>query len=169
MAKKVVEQLFLTKRIAFDFETSKSILLKSDVSENDLQDLCGQLVDYGIEISAKANDDLVSRIKTILVESVNSEKFRAKKVSALLSDELGYSYAHLSNLFSKATYTSIENFLILVKIEKAKDLLMHQNMSLTEVANTLDYSSVSHLSSQFKNVTGLTVSQFLKHVKSRKN
>jgi len=169
MARKVIEQLFKSKGLVFDFEESGSVSMKSDLDGEGLQDLQRQLTEYGIVLSAKTDDDLVSRIKLILVQSVNSKEFRAKKVSALLSDELGYSYAYLSNLFSKTTYTSIENFLILVRIEKAKELLMHQQMSLTEAAHELDYSSVAHLSSQFKNVTGLTVSQFLKLVKTRNN
>jgi AraC-like DNA-binding protein len=89
------------------------------------------------------------------------------KSSAYISDRVGQSYAYLSNLFSEVTYTSIENFIILQKIEYTKQLIINEGLSLTEIAFKLNYSSVAHLSTQFKNTTGITPSAFFKIIKKR--
>ncbi len=90
------------------------------------------------------------------------------KSSVYLSEKLGHSYGYISNVFSEVTFTSIENFIILQKIEYAKQLLILEDLSLTDVANRLNYSSVAHLSTQFKNTTGITPSQFQKIIKKRR-
>ena len=90
------------------------------------------------------------------------------KTSAYLSETLGHSYGYLSNLFSEVTYTSIENFIILQKIEYTKQLIINDNLSLTEIAFKLNYSSVAHLSTQFKNTTGITPSAFQRIISKRR-
>ena len=90
------------------------------------------------------------------------------KSSVYLADTLGHSYGYLSNLFSEVTYTSIENFIILQKIEYAKQLVIKQDLSLTEIAFRLNYSSVAHLSTQFKNTTGITPSAFQRIIAKRR-
>ena len=98
----------------------------------------------------------------------NSEKALNIKTSVYLAEKLEHSYGYLSNLFSEITYTSIENFIILQKIEYAKQLILTTNFSLTEIAFKLNYSSVAHLSSQFKNTTGITPSAFQRIISKRK-
>ena len=90
------------------------------------------------------------------------------KSSVYLADTLEHSYGYLSNLFSEVTYTSIENFIILQKIEFAKQLIIKQEFSLTEIAFRLNYSSVAHLSTQFKNTTGITPSAFQRIIAKRR-
>ncbi|CAD0009551.1 AraC family transcriptional regulator [Flavobacterium chungangense] len=85
-----------------------------------------------------------------------------------MADKLNHSYGYLSNVFSEVTYSSIENFIIIQKIERAKQLMIVNEMSLTEIAFLLNYSSVAHLSTQFKNTTGITPSAFLRIIKKRR-
>jgi AraC-like DNA-binding protein len=88
--------------------------------------------------------------------------------SSYLSSKLHHSYGYLSNLFSEVTFTSIENFIIIQKIERAKQLLLSGTHTLTEISYLLNYSSVAHLSNQFKKTTGLTPSSFQRIIKLRK-
>ena len=125
---------------------------------------------YGIEILANPQNVLVERIKDLITELIkDSEKSRKYNVSNYLSEELNYSYAHLSALFSEITYSSIENFIILKKIDLAKELIIQKDFTLTEIAYKLNYSSVAHLSSQFKKTTGLTPSAFQRIIKKREH
>jgi AraC-like DNA-binding protein len=82
------------------------------------------------------------------------------KFSVLLSEELNYSYTYLANFFSEVEATTIEQFIISMKIERAKELILFGDETLSEIAHKLHYSSVAHLSNQFKKVTGLTPSHF---------
>ncbi|WBV59947.1 AraC family transcriptional regulator [Chryseobacterium camelliae] len=128
-----------------------------------------KLQDYGIEIIESQKIALVQKIKDAIVGLVFTENNISIKASIYIAEKLNHSYGYLSNLFSEITYTSIENFIIIQKIEYAKELMMSNKYSLTEISLRLNYSSVAHLSSQFKNITGLTPSQFLKIIGKRKN
>ncbi len=127
-----------------------------------------RLQDYGIEIIESQKIALVQKIKDAIVELVFSESNISVKASIYIAEKLNHSYGYLSNLFSEITYTSIENFIIIQKIEYAKELMISNKYSLTEISLILNYSSVAHLSSQFKNITGLTPSLFLKIISKRK-
>jgi AraC-like DNA-binding protein len=89
------------------------------------------------------------------------------KNSAYISEKLQHDYTYLSNLFSEATGTTIEHYIIIHKIERAKELLIYDELNLTEISYKLNYSSVAHLSAQFKKITGLTPS-FFKQLKVKK-
>lgn len=128
-----------------------------------------RLQDYGIEIIESQKTALAQKIKDAIVELVFSENSISVKASIYIAEKLNHSYGYLSNLFSEITYTSIENFIIIQKIEYAKELMISNKYSLTEISLRLNYSSVAHLSSQFKNITGLTPSQFLKILSKRKS
>ncbi|MFI8603536.1 helix-turn-helix domain-containing protein [Cellulophaga baltica] len=131
--------------------------------------LSEKLSAYGIEIISNQQTALVQRIKDAVTLVVNGDEEAQKyNVSTYLSDKLDYSYAYLSNLFSEITHTSIENFVILKKIDVAKTLIIENDLTLTEIAYKLNYSSVAHLSTQFKKTTGLTPSSFQKIIKKRK-
>ncbi|WP_259108900.1 AraC family transcriptional regulator [Chryseobacterium sp. JUb7] len=126
------------------------------------------LEDYGIEIIENQKTTLVQKIKDTIVELVFSGEIIPVKASIYIAEKLNHSYGYLSNLFSEVTHTSIENFIILQKIEHAKELIIGNKQSLTEIAHKLNYSSVAHLSTQFKNTTGITPSQFQKIVMKRR-
>ncbi|OBX21135.1 MULTISPECIES: helix-turn-helix domain-containing protein [Bizionia] len=122
---------------------------------------------YGIQILSNQKETLVERIKHTIDEMLKNNDLRTLKVSSYLSDTLNYSYAHLSTVFSESTYTSIENYMILKKVDLVKERICNTNLTLTEIAYQLDYSSVAHLSGQFKKTTGLTPSGFQRIMKNR--
>lgn len=127
------------------------------------------LSNYGIEIVENQKTVLVQKIKDTIVDMVfNDETNLNVKSSVYLSEKLERTYGYLSNLFSEVTYTSIENFIIIQKIEYTKQLIINNQLSLTEIAFKLNYSSVAHLSSQFKNTTGITPSAFQRIIKRRR-
>lgn len=128
----------------------------------------GALRPYGISLMGKESKNMVEGIKYAIEELLGSPAVRTEKVSAYLSEKLGFSYSSLSNRFSEETYTSIENFVILRRIEHAKRLMIQGGSNLTEIAHKLDYSSVAHLSRQFKKTTGLTPTAFLRIIEKRK-
>lgn len=139
------------------------------VSEDQLKDFSNSLFPYGVEIVENQKTILVQKIKDLIVEMVFTEDVTVNvKSSVYLADKLNHSYGYLSNLFSEVTYTSIENFIILQKIEYTKQLIISGQLSLTEIAFKLNYSSVAHLSSQFKNTTGITPSAFQRIIKKRR-
>lgn len=126
------------------------------------------LSNYNIEIVENQKSILVQKIKDTIIDMVFNEETITIKTSAYLSDKLGHSYGYLSNLFSEVTYTSIENFIILQKIEYTKQLIIKGDLTLTEIAFELNYSSVAHLSTQFKNTTGITPSAFQRIITKRR-
>jgi AraC-like DNA-binding protein len=139
------------------------------VSDEQLTSFTESLVPYGIEIVENQKTILVQKIKDIIIEMVFNEEVNVNvKSSVFIAEKLNNSYGYLSNLFSEVTYTSIEQFIILQKIEYTKQLIINSQLSLTEIAYKLNYSSVAHLSSQFKNTTGITPSAFQRIIKKRK-
>lgn len=127
------------------------------------------LNDYGIEKIENQKIILVQKIKDTIIDMVfNTDEAITVKSSVYISDKLGHSYGYLSNLFSEVTYTSVENFIILQRIEYAKSLLTSTDLSLTEIAFKLQYSSVAHLSTQFKNTTGITPTTFQRIIAKRR-
>ena len=116
-----------------------------------------------IERFKDKKDSLVERIKEIVFEVVYfADEPLLLNLSTYLAQKLQHDYTYLSNLFSETQRTTIEKFYICHKIERVKELMVYENMSLTDIAYKMHYSSLSHLSSQFKKVTGLTPSQFKK-------
>ncbi len=138
------------------------------LSKEKSEELVNSLRGYGIEIIENQKTVLVQKIKDTIVEMVHSEEPLQVKASVYLAEKLKHSYGYLSNLFSEVTFTSIENFLIIQKIEHAKNLIIKDNLTLTEVAYKLNYSSVAHLSTQFKNITGITPSAFQRIITKRR-
>ena len=115
----------------------------------------------GLELMDDKKSMLIERIKGIIVELTHySEEPLAVKLSTYLSQKLEHDYGYLANLFSEVTGTTIEKFFIAHRIERVKELLVYNELNLTEIAYQMHYSSVAHLSMQFKKVTGLTPSHF---------
>lgn len=125
---------------------------------------------YGIIIIDSPKNVLIQKIKDAIIEIVYMEdKLPLVKVSTLLSEKVGHSYGYISSLFSEVTYTSIENYIILQRTERAKQLMSTNDLTITEIAWKLNYSSVAHFCNQFKNVTGLTPSSFQRIINKRRN
>ena len=115
----------------------------------------------GFELIDDKRSKLIEEIKTFIIDIVHyKDEQPALKYSQLLSQHLHHDYSYLSNLFSEVEGITIEQYIINQKIEKVKELLMYNELSLSQIAVQLAYSSTAHLSSQFKKLTGLTPSQF---------
>jgi len=124
----------------------------------------------GFELIDDKKVKIIEQIKTLIINLVhhgNSGKFPAINYSAYIAQEVGHDYRYLSGLFSSIENTTIEKYLILQKIERVKELLVYNEMTLSEIAYQMGYSSVQHLSNQFKKVTGFTPSYF-KTIKENK-
>lgn len=116
----------------------------------------------GFELLDDKKSTLVSKIKTILLQLIRSKEQAElnTKISVLLAEELQHDYSYLSSLFSSIEGITIEKYVIAQRIERAKELLLYDELSLSEIADQLGYSSVQHLSLQFKKITGLTPTHF---------
>ncbi len=132
-----------------------------DISKEQLDNLSIALKKIGLEVTDDKKTILVERIKTIIIEMIHYSDEQIKtNLSDYLSEKLKHNYTYLSNLFSEVKGTTIEKFYLAHKIEKVKEMLVYDDLSLTEIAFKLHYSSVAHLSNQFKKMTGLTPSHF---------
>ena len=139
--------------------------IEGNISTEQWFQLDNELKKYGLELMNNNNCILVEKIKNCIVELVHySDAPRKINLSIYLSEKLNYNYTYLANLFSKVQGTTIEKFFISHKIERVKELLAYFELNLTEISYQMNYSSVAHLSKQFKQITGLTASDF-KHIK----
>lgn len=139
-----------------------SVTLSRQIGDTELQIVSQRLAPYGIKVNAGNTLSLLDQIKALIKKYVRGDYDRNISISKMLSEELGYSYSYLSNHFTSKTFTTIENFYVLIRIEKVKELLVQQDKTLADIAFSLNFSSVPHLSGQFKKVTGLTITQYLK-------
>lgn len=120
----------------------------------------------GLELMDDKRAVLIERVKAVIMEMIHhSDELPKMNYSDFISEKLDYDYTYLSNLFSEVKGITIQQFIIIHKIERVKELLLYDELSLTEISYKLHYSSVAHLSNQFKKVTGLSPSHFkqLKH------
>jgi AraC-like DNA-binding protein len=128
------------------------------------------LLRSGLELMDDKKSILIQKIKNVIIELVHySEDPLTTKFSEFLSHKLNHDYTYLANLFSEVQGTTIEKFLIAHRIERVKELLVYDELTLTEIAYQMHYSSVAHLSNQFKKVTGLTPSHFRQLKNKRRN
>ena len=134
-----------------------------------MEDLSGEqkaalqllLLNAGLELMDDKKAMLIEKIKKVIIEMVHQvEELPKTNFSDFISKKLDYDYTYLANLFSEVQGTTIEQYIISHKIERIKELIVYGEMNITEIANKMNYSSVAHLSSQFKKATGLTPSHF---------
>jgi AraC-like DNA-binding protein len=119
------------------------------------------LVALGFELMDDKKGRVVEKIKNLMIDLVHSKNNELQtNLSTYIASEIGQDYSYISNLFSQAENATIEQYYILLKIERVKELLVYDEMSLSQIAFLLNYSTTSHLSKQFKKVTGLTVTHF---------
>lgn len=137
--------------------------ITEDIRPEQLKMLDIALRKSGLELMDNFKSILVEKIKNVIVELVHYTDDQIKvNLSDYLSEKLNYNYTYLANLFSEVKGITIEKFYLAHKIEKVKELIVYDELNLTEIADIMHYSSVSHLSSQFKKITGLTPSHFKK-------
>lgn len=132
-----------------------------DISDDEKRELNRKIKKVGLELLEKKQGVLVEKIRQAMVDYVYKSEDRPNiNFSDVLSKELNHSYTYLSNFFSEVEATTIEQFIISLKIERIKELIIFGEHSLSEIAFMLHYSSVAHLSAQFKKATGLTPTHF---------
>jgi AraC-like DNA-binding protein len=145
------------------------VQVKESITSEQRAQLKTILARSGLELMDDKKAMLIEKIKTIIIEMVHySEEGPHLNFSDVLTEKLNYDYTYLADLFSQATGITIEHYIIAHKIERVKELLLYDELNLTEISYKLNYSSVAHLSTQFKKVTGLTPSYF-KQLKMHKN
>lgn len=144
-------------------ELGEAEIEEEELTGKQLEELKKSLLSFGLELLEDKKAILIEKIKTIIIEMIHySDEPPVLNFSSYLSQKLNYEYNYLSNLFSEVKGTTIEHYIIAHKIERAKELLMYDEMTITEIAEKLHYSNVAHLSNQFKKVTGLTPTFFKK-------
>jgi YesN/AraC family two-component response regulator len=139
-----------------------------ELSDEKREQIRTALLKFGLELMDDKKAVLIEKIKTVIIEMVHySDEIPKTNFSVYLSEKLDYDYTYLANLFSEVKGTTIEKFIISHKIARVKELIIYDELSLAEIAWKMHYSSVAHLSNQFKKVTGLTPSHF-KNLKNKR-
>ena len=135
--------------------------IMEDLSVEQREQLKMGLLSSGLELMDDKRAVLIEKIRNVITEMIHySDDLVKTNYSDYISEKLNYDYTYLSNLFSEVKGITIQQFIIIHKIERAKELLFDNELNLTEISYKLHYSSVAHLSNQFKKVTGLTPSHF---------
>ncbi|GEC79536.1 hypothetical protein FAQ01_24060 [Flavobacterium aquatile] len=168
LTKKIIQEKLSELGCKYTIAGFGEIDFLENIPDEKINDLSAKFESYGIEMVENQKSVLVQKIKDTITELVTSEEPLNVKSSVFIAEKLNHSYGYLSNLFSDVTYTSIENYIIIQKIELAKQLIINNQLSLTEIAYRLNYSSVAHLSTQFKNTTGITPSAFQRIITKRR-
>lgn len=138
------------------------------LTDDQRQELKAALLVSGLELMDDKRAILIEKIKNVITEMIHyADELPIINYSDYISEKLHYDYTYLSNIFSEIKGITIQQFIIIHKIEKVKELLLYDELNLTEISYKLNYSSVAHLSNQFKKVTGLSPSHF-KRLKERR-
>jgi len=158
-----VENIFTDLKIPFHKISLGEVDLKEKLTDNELKKLDLELTKVGFELIERRVNKIIEDIKKAVMEylalGMDNENL---KLSSFIVKKIPYDYSYLSDVFSTIEGKTIEQFFILTRIEKVKELLVYDQLSLTEISYQTGFSSVHHLSAQFKKVTGLTPSHFKK-------
>lgn len=142
--------------------------IMEDITMEQKLQLKENLMKSGLELLDDKRSILIENIKNVINEMVHyTDELPKVNYSDYISEKLGYDYTYLSNMFSEVNGITIQQFIIIHKIERVKELLIYDELNLTEISYIMHYSSVAHLSSQFKKVTGLTPT-FYKQLKDKR-
>ena len=141
--------------------------IMEEITKEQREKLKAALLESGLELMEDKRAMLIEKIKIVITEMIHySDELPRVNYSEYISKTMGYDYTYLANIFSEVKGITIEHYIIAHKIEKVKELLLYDELNLTEISYLMNYSSVSHLSTQFKKVTGLTPT-FFKNLKSK--
>ena len=166
--KMVVKEELTKLGIRFMSVELGEVEMMENISAEQHEQIKAALLRSGLELMDDKKSILIQKIKKVIIELVHySNEPLTVNFSEYLSQKLNYDYTYLANLFSEVQGTTIEKFLIAHKIERVKELLVYDELNLTEISYQMHYSSVAHLSAQFKKVTGLTPSHF-KQLKNKR-
>jgi len=158
-----VRNIFIESDIPTDLVELGNVETTYSLSPGEMNKLSGQLENKGFSLIKDRDSELVAKIRVNLIKYINhlEKSSKPEKLSVFLSDKLHYNYSYLSKIFSDKTGGTVESHLIMLKIERVKELLGYRTFTLSEIAWRLKYSSVQYLSNQFKKVTGKTVTRYL--------
>lgn len=156
-----VEDILHELKFPFEKVELGEAILKETLSANQVSTLKDKLSKKGFELLEEKKEKIVEAVKTRIIQLVKNPNFsHSTKLSSLLSKEIGYDYSHISSIFTVTQGITIEKYVILQKIEYVKELLSYNELTLSEISDKLNYSSLAALSAQFKSITGTTPSQF---------
>ena len=157
------------KKLGLHFIVDMGVVdIMEDITLDQREQIRIALLRSGLELMDDKKAILIEQIKKVVIEMVHySDDLPKVNFSDFLSEKLDYDYTYLANLFSEVQGTTIERFIISHKIERVKELIIYDELNLTEIAWKMHYSSVAHLSNQFKKITGLTPSYF-KNLKNKR-
>jgi AraC-like DNA-binding protein len=165
MVKEELKKIGL-KYVVVDLGT---IELMEDITTEQHEQLRKSLLRSGLELMDNKKSILIEKIKNVITEMIHySDEMPKSNYSDYISEKLNYDYTYLSNTFSEVKGITIQQFIIINKIERVKELLLYNELNLSEIAFKMHYSSVAHLSNQFKKITGLSPS-FYKQLKKKRN
>lgn len=164
-----VENIFNKMGIPVNSVSLGEVDAKIQPSKDDLRKIKTELQHVGFDLIETRVNKIIEDIKKAVVEYISlGMESQNLKLSSFITNKISYDYSYLSDLFSSVVGKTIEQFFILQRIEKVKELLVYDQLSLTEISYETGFSSVHHLSSQFKKVTGLTPSYFKKIGKEKR-
>ncbi|RAV28640.1 helix-turn-helix domain-containing protein [Sinomicrobium soli] len=165
---KVLEECLKASSIEYELNGWSEVKLKGQPALSEIRTFKNKLREAGIYVIENSRHELIQRTKDTISEMIlHQEDLKSPKLSTYLTEKLNYSYTYLSKIFSEHTHYSIEHFVILKKIDYAKKLLLESRLSLTQISYKLGYSSVGHLSKQFKKTTGMTPTAFYNIIQKR--
>ncbi|WP_285655802.1 AraC family transcriptional regulator [Allomuricauda sp. NBRC 101325] len=145
-----------------------SIEILEDITNFQKEQLRESLMKYGLQLLDDNRKIIIEKIKSVIIEMIHySDELPKVNYSDHISEKLGYDYTYLANMFSEVKGITIQQYIIMNKIERVKELMFYDELNMTEISYLLHYSSVSHLSYQFKKITGLTPSYYKKLKKKR--
>jgi len=164
--KMLVKEILNSLNIPFQVINLGEVIMLDAPTMEQKEQIRVQLLESGLELIEDRKAVIIEKIKNIIIEMIHYEEEIPKvNFSDYLAEKLNYNYTYLANLFSETEAITIEQYILLHKIERVKELIVYDELNLTEIAWKMHYSSVAHLSHQFKKITGLTPSYF----KSLKN
>ena len=142
--------------------------IMEDLTSRQREQLKSALAESGLELMDDKKAILIEKIKNVVIEMVHyADELPKTNYSDYIGEKLHHDYTYLSNIFSEVKGMTIQQFIIIHKVERIKELILYGELNMTEIAWRLNYSSVAHLSNQFKKITGLTPSHF-KQLKNKK-
>jgi len=163
----------ILQRMGIHYETLElgMVEILEDITPDQFNQLKNNLLNVGLELMEDKKSILIEKIVKVVIEMIHyADELPKVNYSTYISEKLSYDYTHLSKLFSEVKGITLQQFIIHHKIEKVKELLLYDELSLKEIAFQLQYSSASHLSNQFKKITGLSPSHYKQiQEKRRKN
>lgn len=159
--KMVVKDVLKNLGLHFIVVDLGEVEIMEDLSDEELNALRVELHSIGLELMDDKKAILIEKIINVITEMIHhSDEVPKVNYSEYISEKLGYDYTYLSNMFSEVKGITIQQFIITHKIERVKELIIYDELSISEIAWKMHYSSVAHLSNQFKKMTGLTPSHF---------